>query len=76
MDTLVSVLTVILLLNVIAAIITVFKEKRDITATWAWLLVLNLLPVIGFGIYLLVGKNISKATMARRRALARRLAYA
>ena len=63
MDTLVSVLTVILLLNVIAAIITVFKEKRDITATWAWLLVLNLLPVIGFGIYLLVGKNISKEKM-------------
>ena len=63
MDTLVSVLTVILLLNVIAAIITVFKEKRDITATWAWLLVLNLLPVIGFGIYLLVGKKISKEKM-------------
>ena len=49
MNTLVSVLIVILLLNVITAIITVFKEERDITATWAWLLVLNLLPVIGFG---------------------------
>lgn len=63
MNTLVSVLIVILLLNVITAIITVFKEERDITATWAWLLVLNLLPVIGFGIYLLVGKKISKEKM-------------
>ena len=49
--------------SVITAIITVFKEERDITATWAWLLVLNLLPVIGFGIYLLVGKKISKEKM-------------
>ena len=59
----VGIPSIILLLNVIAAIITVFKEPRDITATWAWLLVLNLLPVIGFGIYLLVGKKISKEKM-------------
>lgn len=39
---------------------TVFKEKRDIAATWAWLLVLNLLPGIGFLIYLFAGKKISK----------------
>ena len=38
----VGILSIILLLNIIAAIITVFKEPRDITATWAWLLVLNL----------------------------------
>ena len=63
MDTLLSVIGIILILNTVVAIITVFKEKRDITATWAWLLVLNLLPIIGFGIYLFVGKKISKEKM-------------
>ena len=48
------------MLNTTAAIITLFKEKRDIAATWAWLLVLNLLPVVGFVIYLFAGKKISK----------------
>lgn len=56
-------INVILLLNTVAAVVTVFKEKRDITATWAWLLVLNLLPIIGFVIYLFVGKKISKEKM-------------
>ena len=27
----------IVLINEIAALITVFREKRDIAATWAWL---------------------------------------
>ena len=42
--TVIWIIILILLLNTTAAIITVFKEKRDIAATWAWLLVLNLLP--------------------------------
>ena len=58
--TVIWIIILILLLNTTAAIITVFKEKRDIAATWAWLLVLNLLPVVGFVIYLFAGKKISK----------------
>ena len=60
MGTVIWIIILILLLNTTAAIITVFKEKRDIAATWAWLLVLNLLPVVGFVIYLFAGKKISK----------------
>ena len=37
------IFTAIIILNTIGAIITVFKEKRDVAATWAWLLTLNLL---------------------------------
>lgn len=54
------ILILIFLMNEIAAIITVFKEKRDIAATWAWLLVLTLLPIVGFIIYLFAGKKISR----------------
>ena len=42
------VLLAVIIINELAAIFTVFREKRDIAATWAWLLVLTLIPVIGF----------------------------
>ncbi|MFL2080955.1 cardiolipin synthase [Latilactobacillus sakei] len=53
------ILSLILVINTIGAIITVFRQSRDIAATWAWLLVLILLPVIGFGFYLFFGKKLS-----------------
>ncbi|SUP59424.1 Cardiolipin synthase [Weissella viridescens] len=46
-------------MNLIAAIITVFDEKRDIASIWAWLLVLLLFPVVGFFIYAFLGRKIS-----------------
>lgn len=50
----------ILVLNTILAIVTVFKEKRDIAATWAWLIVLIMMPIFGFVIYIFIGRKISK----------------
>lgn len=52
------VIVAIILINEIAAIYTVFREKRDIAATWAWLLVLTLIPVIGFIIYAFLGRKL------------------
>lgn len=49
----------VITLNTIAAIIIVFREKRDISATWAWLLVLLLLPIAGFLLYLIAGRKLS-----------------
>ncbi len=54
-----TVITAVYLLNVAAAILTVFREKRDIAATWAWLLVLNLLPLVGFALYYVFGRKLS-----------------
>ncbi|WP_203648445.1 cardiolipin synthase [Secundilactobacillus yichangensis] len=53
------VIFLIFTLNTIAAIFTVFRERRDIAATWAWLLVLNLLPIIGFLIYAFFGRKLT-----------------
>ncbi|MCC7667511.1 cardiolipin synthase [Liquorilactobacillus satsumensis] len=53
-------LQLIFVANLVAAVITVFKEKREIAATWAWLLVLVLLPIIGFILYLFVGKKLPR----------------
>ncbi|MFC6255237.1 cardiolipin synthase [Secundilactobacillus hailunensis] len=50
----------IYLINIILAIIIIFRQRRDIVAIWAWLLVLFLLPVIGFLIYAFLGRQLPK----------------
>ncbi|AEV96068.1 cardiolipin synthase [Pediococcus claussenii] len=48
----------ILIINIIGASITVFRQRRDIAATWAWLLVLYFLPIVGFIAYAFVGRKL------------------
>lgn len=60
MTTIINIIGIVFIINTILAVLTVFKEKREISATWAWLLVLNLLPGLGFIIYLFLGRKISQ----------------
>lgn len=53
-------IAILLLINTLGAVFTVFKEKRSIAAIWAWLLVLFMLPIAGFIIYYFLGRKISK----------------
>lgn len=53
------IIEILWLINIAFAIWTVFRTRRDIASTWAWLLVLSLLPIVGFIIYLFVGRKIS-----------------
>ena len=53
------IIEVLWLINIGFAIWTVFRTRREIASTWAWLLVLSGLPVIGFIIYLFVGRKLS-----------------
>lgn len=55
-------LYVVLFANVAAAIAILFFERRDVSATWAWLMILFFLPVIGFLIYLLFGRSLKQET--------------
>lgn len=41
------VIEVLWLINIAFAVWTVFRTRRDIASTWAWLLVLSVFPVIG-----------------------------
>ncbi|AKP68000.1 cardiolipin synthase [Companilactobacillus ginsenosidimutans] len=50
----------ILVLNTVSALITVFHRPRNIVTTWAWILVLLLLPVVGFLIYAFFGRGIAQ----------------
>lgn len=52
-------LVVLFSVNAMGAAVTVFRQPRDIAATWAWLLVLLLLPVVGFVLYWMFGRKLS-----------------
>lgn len=47
------------LFDVILAVWTVFRSKRSIISVWAWLLVLILIPYLGFILYLFFGRQLS-----------------
>ncbi|WP_444964756.1 cardiolipin synthase [Pediococcus pentosaceus] len=48
------------LINIIIALTIALVEKRDISAAWAWLFVMLLLPGIGFIIYLFFGWKLNQ----------------
>ncbi|MFB4164269.1 cardiolipin synthase [Alteribacillus sp. JSM 102045] len=53
-------LWVVIVLNIFFAIIVIFRERRDVASSWAWLLVLFFIPLLGFVLYLLLGQNLSR----------------
>lgn len=50
---------VLWIINIAFAVWTVFKSRRSVVATWAWMLVLTVLPGIGFILYLFFGRQLS-----------------
>ncbi|TLQ05387.1 cardiolipin synthase [Pediococcus stilesii] len=60
MDTSLLIEIIFYIINVGIALIIALMEKRDISAAWAWLLVMLLLPGIGFIIYLFFGWKLNK----------------
>ncbi|MDO4294014.1 MAG: cardiolipin synthase [Eubacteriales bacterium] len=53
----------ILFLNLVLSIIVIFFQRKEPKSVWAWLLVLNALPGIGFLLYLLAGTDMHKRKM-------------
>ena len=54
------VVSIIYLLNILFAIVAIFFERRNPTATLGWLTVLFFLPLIGFVLYLFLGQNYTR----------------
>lgn len=50
----------VLVLNILLASAIIFLERRDVSSTWAWLMVLYFIPVLGFILYLVFGRKLSK----------------
>ena len=60
MSILLGLSIIILILNMIFSLSLVFIERKDPTTTWAWLLILLVLPGLGFIIYIMFGQNLSR----------------
>ncbi|EKN7252471.1 PLDc N-terminal domain-containing protein, partial [Staphylococcus pseudintermedius] len=53
-------LGVVFLMNIVLAFVIIFMERdrRDATSTWAWLLLLFIMPTFGFLLYLFFGRAV------------------
>jgi cardiolipin synthase len=60
-----SVFVVIILLNIIFILSVVFFERKNPSATLAWVMALLFLPVVGFILYLFFGQTYRKDKMFR-----------
>ncbi|MCT4563408.1 MAG: cardiolipin synthase [Maledivibacter sp.] len=59
MNTFFASLSILFALNIVLAIAIIFLERKKPTVTWAWIIVLLVLPDIGFILYLLFSQNLS-----------------
>lgn len=55
-----TVLSSIFFLNLLLSVAIVFLERRNAPATWAWLMILTFIPVLGFIVYMVFGQNLSR----------------
>lgn len=58
-----QILRIILLVNTILSLYVVFHRKRSVATTWAWLIILLILPVIGFILYGFLGRGLSQENL-------------
>lgn len=47
------------IINFVLAFTVIFLERRNASSTWAWLMVLFFIPVLGFILYLIFGRKLS-----------------
>lgn len=65
-----SILTIaVYVLNVLFALVVIFISRKSPSSTWAWLFVFFFLPIIGFVLYLLLGRNLQKKHFVRWQAI-------
>ncbi|MEK4628869.1 cardiolipin synthase [Solibacillus sp. FSL R7-0682] len=53
------------ILNIIFALVVIFFSRKSASSTWAWLFVLFFLPIVGFILYLLIGRNLQTKHFVR-----------
>ncbi len=51
---------IIYIINIFLILTLIFLEQKDTAQTWAWILVITFVPIIGFLLYIYIGRGISK----------------
>lgn len=54
------IFTVIFIINILIAFTIIFLERKNPTATLAWILILFFIPVLGFFFYIIFSQNIAR----------------
>src|SRR5690625_3435233 len=49
----------IMVVNFVLAFTVIFLERKNASSTWAWLMVLFFIPILGFLLYLILGRKLS-----------------
>lgn len=52
--------SLVTLVNILLAGVVVFFERRDIGTTWAWLMILLFVPLLGFLVYIFLGRQLKQ----------------
>ncbi len=55
------------IINIVSAISLIFIERKEPTTTWAWLIILLVLPGFGFILYLILGQNLNRQKIFREK---------
>ena len=58
---------IVVFVNIFLSLSLVFIERKEPTTTWAWLLIMLILPGFGFVIYLLLGQNFSRERLFKEK---------
>ncbi|MGP4107124.1 cardiolipin synthase [Virgibacillus sp. L01] len=53
-----AIIFFVIIINVISAGFIIFVEKREVGSTWAWLIVIFLIPIAGLLLYIFFGKQL------------------
>ena len=61
------IIGIIYMISILSAFSLVFIERKEPNTTWAWLIILLVLPGIGFIIYLFLGQNLSRQKIFREK---------
>lgn len=58
-----------IIVNIILIIFLIFFERKNPSTTWAWLLILIFIPIIGFIAYLLFGLNLNRQKLSNKKLI-------
>ncbi|GAE36149.1 cardiolipin synthase [Halalkalibacter akibai] len=59
------IISIVFILNTALILTIIFLERRNVNSIWTWALVLTLLPVVGFLLYIIFGRNLSRSKLFR-----------
>lgn len=55
-----SIVDAIFCINILLAMSVIFFERKNPSATWAWIMIMLFVPVLGFILYIVIGQDMRK----------------